>query len=122
MADRSPQQERDPHPDRYVITATVIDGTIRLTGPDINNNTIEVPRGEDAMVKIQDTEGYYLYAVEVPQGGEQSACWARVTTDQVARRLFTAVDSEINNVVFAAAREDSANVAFGPIIKVKPQG
>lgn len=106
----------------YEITATVIDGTIRLTGTGLVGDTIEVPAGEDAIVKISDASGYYLYGAEVPAGGERSACWGRNTTRGLARRKFEAVTSELNNIVYAVSTRTSANVTYGPVLKVKPKG
>ncbi len=114
--------ETDPAPHRYVLTATVVDGTIRLTGPDLVGDTIEVPRGEDAVIKITDADGYYLYGAEVPSGGDRSSCWGRNTKRGLARRKFTAVSAEANNIVYAVSTRSSADVTYGPVLKVKPQG
>jgi hypothetical protein len=106
----------------YVLTATVIDNTIRLKGEGLNGDTIEVPRGEDAVVKIKDVDGYYLYGAEIPPGGERAGCWGRNTNKGLARRKFEAVTTEINNIVYAAGTRSSADVTYGPVLKVKPKG
>ena len=121
MAD-STTDETDPAPNRYVLTATVVDGTIRLTGPDLVGDTIAVPRGEDAVVKITDVEGFYLYGAEVPAGGERAGCWGRNTERGLTRRKFTAVASEANNIIYAVSTRSSADVTYGPVLKVKPKG
>lgn len=122
MADSTTPEETDPAPNRYVITATVSDGTVRLSGPDLVGDTIEVPRGEDAVVKITDAEGFYLYAAEVPAAGERSTCWGRNTEKGLARRKFVAVSTEANNIVYAVSTRSSADVTYGPVIKIKPKG
>jgi hypothetical protein len=104
------------------LTATVIDGTIRLTGRGLVGDTLEVPRGQDSVVRIKDVEGYYLYATEIPAGGARSTCWGRNTDRGLARRRFEAVTTEINNIVYAASTRSSADVTYGPVLKVKPQG
>jgi hypothetical protein len=106
----------------YVLTATVSDGTIRLSGTGLEGDTIVVPAGEDAVVKIKDPSGFYLYGAEVPQNGERSACWGRNTVKGLARRKFEAVSTELNNIVYAAASRNSADITYGPVIKVKPKG
>jgi len=106
----------------YKITATVIDGTIRLTGEGLVGNTIEVPRGEDAVVKIADVDGFYFYGAEVPGGGERATCWGRNTNKGLARRKFEAVTSEANSIIYAVSTRTSANITYGPVLKVKPKG
>jgi hypothetical protein len=118
----STDEEHDPAPNRYVIEATIIDGTIRLTGPDINNNVVEVPRGEDAVLKIKDVDGFYLNGAEIRPGGERSGCWGRNTERGLTRRKFRAVAGEINNIIYATASRDSGDVTYGPVLKVKPTG
>jgi hypothetical protein len=117
-----PEKERIPPniANVYDITATVIDGTIRLTGRDLVDNVLTVPRGQDSLVQIADADGNYLYATEVPPGGERTTCWGRSATG--TRRVFEAVSTEINSIVFAASTTNSASVTYGPVIKVKPQG
>jgi hypothetical protein len=122
MADTTTTDDTDPAPNRYVIRATIVDGTIRLTSPDLSGDTIEVPRGEDAVIKITDTDGYYLYAAEVPAAGERSICWGRNTDAGIARRKFVAVATEANNIVYAVSTRSSAEVKYGPVIKIKPKG
>ena len=112
----------DPTPDRYVLTATVIDNIVRLTGPDLKGDTIEVPTGSDAIVKIKDAAGYYLYGAEVPPGGAKAGCWGRNGRNDLARRKFTNVTREISNVVFAASNTSTSDVKYGPVIKIKPVG
>jgi hypothetical protein len=115
-----PEKDRTASPTVYDITATVIDGTIRLTGRDLVDNVLLVPRGQDALVKIADADGNYLYATEIPPGGARTTCWGRTT--EGSRRIFDAVSTEFNSIVFAASTTNSASVTYGPVIKVKPQG
>ncbi len=122
MAETAPTDDTDPAPNRYVITATVIDGSIRLTGPDLSGDTVEVPAGEDAVIKIRDTDGYYLYGAEITPGGERAGCWGRNSKNGLTRRKFSAVTGEIVNIVYAVSIRDAANVSYGPVLKVKPKG
>lgn len=109
-------------PNIFDITATVVDGTIRLIGRGLVGDTLEVPRGQDSLVRIKDTDGHYLYAAEVPAAGVRSNCWGRNTDRGLARRKFEAVATEINNIVYAVSTRSSADVTYGPVLKVKPQG
>lgn len=120
--DRDNQTDYDNVRNTYVLTATVIDGTIRLTGEGLQGDTIETPRGEDAVVKIRDADRYYLYGTQVPPDGEQSACWNRDASSGLAQQKFLAVSTEINNIVFAASTSNAGDVVYGPVLKVKPTG
>jgi hypothetical protein len=112
----------DPTPDRYVLTATVIDNVVRLTGPDLKGDTIEVPTGSDAIVKIKDAAGFYLYGAEIVPGGAKAGCWGRGAKNNLARRKFTNVTSERSNLVYAVSTRTTAEAKYGPVIKIKPVG
>jgi len=113
----------DPTPDRYVVHATInTAGELELRGKELCGDTIEVDAGEDAVVKIKDTEGYYLYATELPTQGERAGCWGRNTHRGFARRKFRAVRTEANNLVFAVSTRNNTKIKYGPVIKVKPKG
>lgn len=121
MTDKTSIDEESA-PNVFDITATVIDGTIRLTGRDLVGDTLLVPAGQDSLVRIRDTDGHYLYGSEIPAGGARSTSWGRNTDRGLARRKFEAVTSEITNIVFAVSTRSSADVTYGPVLKVKPQG
>ena len=106
---------------RYVVRATVIDDTIRLSG-DIVDDTIEVPRGEDAIIKIKDTDEYYLYAVEVPTNGGRSRCWGRNLTRRLTRRMFEDVHDLTHNFIYAVEKSARGKIVYGPVVVVKPKG
>jgi hypothetical protein len=114
--------DNDPTPDRYVLTATVVDNIVQLRGPELKGDTIEVPPGSDAIIKIKDADGFYLYGAEIPPDGDRSRCWGRNARNNLARRKFTNVTSEISNLIFAASTRSSSDVKYGPVIKIKPVG
>lgn len=109
-------------PNVFDILATVIDGTIRLSGRGLIGDTLVVPAGQDSLVRIKDVDGYYLYATEIPSSGARSTCWGRNTNRGLARRKFEAVTHELTNIVYAVSTRSSADVTYGPVLKVKPQG
>lgn len=109
-------------PNVFDLTAAVIDGTIRLTGRGLIGDTLVVPAGQDSLVRIKDIDGHYLYATEVPVGGARSTCWGRNTDRGLARRKFESVTREHTNIVYAVSTRNSADVTYGPVLKVKPQG
>lgn len=112
-----------PKPDRssqFNVTATVVDGTIRLTG-DINAaNEIEVPLNEDATVTIADTDGWYLYASENSSNGTAAGCWGRGAS--AAENTFSRVKADSYNIVYAVSQTNAAGVTYGPVITIKPKG
>lgn len=122
MTDDTNRIDDETAPHIFDLTAIVVSGTIRLRGPGLIGNTLEVPAGQDSLVRIQDVNGYYLYAAEVPPNGARSACWGRNTSRGLAHRKFEAVTSERNNIVYAVSSRNSADVTYGPVLKVKPQG
>lgn len=106
----------------YVLTASIAaDGSLQLSGPGLVDNVIETPRGEDAIVKIPDIEGLYLYGTEIPIRGADTGCWKR-TDNGKAKRRFPAVTSDIVNITYAASTNDTAKVKYGPVITIKPKG
>lgn len=112
-----------PKPDRtsnqYNITATVIDGTIRLSG-DIVSNAVEVPRNEGATVTIADTDTHYLYASGYASNGSTGACWSR--TASAADNTFDRVNGDNYNIVYAVEKSNPQGITYGPVITVKPKG
>src|SRR5262245_60222168 len=89
---------------KYVLTPSIAaDGSIQLTGEGLVRNTIEVPRGRDAVVKIKDIEGLYFYGVEIAPRGERGGCWARNTVNKLTRRTFESVREEVHNLVYAVS-------------------
>ena len=121
MAD-STDDTNDTTTQTYVLDATVVGDTVRLTGSSLQGDTIFVPAGSDAIVKIKDATGYYLYASEIPPRGAKTVCWNRGANNNLAKRKFTAVDGEISNLVFAASSSSTSDVKYGPVIKIKPVG
>jgi hypothetical protein len=103
----------------YTVSATVVDGVIRLTG-DILNNTIEVTPGESAHVSITDTSDWFLYAAVTSNSGTAGGCWGR--TRGSATNLFSEVTSESHCIVYAVSRASAAAVTYGPVITIKPKG
>lgn len=113
----------DNAPNRYVLTASIdANGSLQLTGEGLRNNEILVPRGEDAVVKIKDMSGMFLYGAEIAPRGERPGCWARNTTAGLTRRKFEAVSQDVHNIVFAASTTSTASITYGPVISIKPKG
>ena len=106
---------------RYVVKATVIEDTIRLSG-DLVDDTIEVPRGEDARVTLHDTDEHYLYAVEVSHNGGRARSWRRQIMRTLSRQSFEAVDEDIQNIVYAVEKAARKKIVYGPVVVVKPKG
>jgi hypothetical protein len=108
----------------YTLTASIAaDGSLQLSGPDLVGGVIETPRGEDAIVIINDIAGQqYLYGAEVPIRGEDTSCWQRNTTKGFTQRTFASVKSDLVNIVFAAETNDNAKIKYGPVITIKPKG
>lgn len=111
-------------PNIYVLTASIdATGAIQLSGPGLGRgNVIEVPRGEDALVKIKDIQGVYLFGVEIAPRGERAGTWGRNTANGIARRKFEAVNTETYNFVYAVSTNNSAAITYGPVITIKPKG
>jgi hypothetical protein len=122
VTDKTRLEDDETAPNIFDITATVIEGRLTLSGRGLVDNTLEVPLGQDSLIRITDVDGFYLYAAEIPAGGERSACWGRNTERGLARRKFVAVTTEANNIVYAVGTRSSADVTYGPVLKVKPQG
>lgn len=113
----------DTAPNIYVLIASIdANGSLQLSGEGLRNNEILVPRGQDAVVKIKDSSGLYLFGAELGIRGERPASWARNTTAGITRRKFEAVSQDVHNVVFAAATNNAAAVTYGPVITIKPKG
>ncbi|WP_052550600.1 hypothetical protein [Enhygromyxa salina] len=107
----------------YVLTASIAaDGSLQLSSPDLQNNVIETPRGQDAVVIINDIEGQYLYGTEVPIRGEDTSGWPRDTAKGLTERVFPAVESDLVNIVFAAETNNNGKIKYGPVITIKPKG
>lgn len=104
----------------FNITALVSDGVIRLTG-DIVADTIEVNRGESAVVSIADTADWILYAAVNSSTGAAAGCWSRVATGGTSN-TFEAVTSPSFCIVYAVARTTAQAVTYGPVITIKPKG
>ena len=104
----------------YVLTATITNDTVTLSGGGLVGDTLSVPRGTDAIVTINDATGYYLYASIVPPGGARAITWERGRG--LATSTFNNVIAEIANVVYAANTTAPAKVKYGPVLKIKPQG
>ncbi len=104
------------------LRSTVLDGVLRLSGEGFDGSTLEVEPGTTVVVRIVDADGHYLYANQIPPGGDRAAVWGRNEERGVARRKFEAVSTELFNVVFAVDARDASKVAFGPVIKIKPKG
>ena len=113
----------DDAPNKYVLTPSIgADGSIQLTGQGLVRNTIEVPRGEDAVVKIKDIEGLYFHGLELAIRGERSSSWARNTVNKLTRRKFEAVGGDVHNMVYAVSTNNTAAITYGPVITIKPKG
>ena len=111
-------------PNIYVLTASLdATGALQVSGPALGRgNVIEVPRGQDALIKIKDIEGLYLFGVEVAPRGERAGTWGRNTANGIARRKFEAVNTDVHNFVYAVSTNDSAAITYGPVITIKPKG
>lgn len=112
-ADRTPTTN-------FNVTAFVSDGVIRLSG-DIVADTIEVNRGENAVVTIADTADWILYAAVNSSTGASAGCWTRLATGG-ATYTFNAVTSPSYCIVYAVARTSAQVVTYGPVITIKPKG
>ncbi len=99
----------------------VIEGTVRLRGPDFDGSTLQVSAKVPVLVRVHDDANNYVYVTEIPPRGERASCWGRNTNKGLSRRLFDEVVGETSHVVFAIGKSDAA-LAYGPIIKVKPKG
>jgi hypothetical protein len=121
--DYTTEESRVPKPNRttnqYNITATVLDGTIRLSGA-IAGDVIEVPKNESGTVVIADTTEWYLYAAENSTNGGAAGCWSR--SANAAENTFERVNGDIYNIVYAVAKTNAKSVTYGPVITVKPKG
>jgi hypothetical protein len=123
MAKRKPPMSATATTNQYVLTASIAaDGSLQLSGEDLVDDVIETPRGQDAIVVIKDIEGQYLYGTEIPIRGKQSQCWQRDTAKGLTQRVFSVVNADIVNIVFAAETNDNAKVKYGPVITIKPKG
>jgi hypothetical protein len=116
--------EDETAPNIYVLTASIdAAGTLQVTGPALNrDNVIETPRGQDALVKIKDIEGLYIFGVEITPRGERAGAWGRNTVNGIARRKFEAVSQDVHNFVYAVSTSNTAGVSYGPVITIKPKG
>lgn len=107
----------------YVLTASIAaDGTLQLSSPDLQGDVLETPRGEDAVVIINDITGQYLYGAQVPIRGANTSCWQRDTTQGLTQHTFPAVNSDLVSIVFAAETNNNAKIKYGPVITIKPKG
>jgi hypothetical protein len=108
---------RPPTP--FNVTATVLDGVIRLSG-DIIADIIEVNRGEDAAVTINDDADWFLYAAVTSNTGAAGGCWGRAIRGTT--NTFEDVASESFCIVYAVSRASAKVVTYGPVITIKPKG
>jgi hypothetical protein len=103
------------------LQATVIDGTVRLTGRGFDGSTLEVSPGVPVLVRVRDDANNYAYMTEVPLRGVRADSWGRNVSKGLARRMFDEVVGESTHVLFTIGKADTA-LAYGPIIKIKPKG
>jgi hypothetical protein len=121
VTDDTGQETTTTTTETHDLQATVIDGTVRLTGRDFDGTTLQVSPGVPILVRVRDDANNYVYMSEVPARGERASSWARNVDKGLARRTFDDVATETSHVVFTIGKSNSA-LGYGPIIKIKPKG
>ncbi len=103
----------------FELIAMVGGGRIGLRGDGLDGDTIQVPKGSEVYVVIPDTEKHHIYGAQIYPKGDPYKEWER--EGSLCRQRFRFLTEGVNNVIFAVSKDDTSEVAYGPIIKIKPK-